>query len=207
MGNYLSVAEFESYELGVASDLSNTAVEKYIGIAENLVNGYILRPKGLHNQTITAEKHEFNTKSTRVYPYVTPVTSVASYVVRIAANNTWTYGLGGVYINNDEGFVEATEVSGVSQQISSLLLQNSLYKAITELTYTAGYTTIPEDIKSATALQVNDLISQRHWAAQGLQAVKNAKLGAQSLEKSPHLDDINPMAKILLSKYRAISLR
>lgn len=207
MGNYLTIEELESYSLGVSTDLNNTVLEQQILIAEQLVNSYILRPHGLQVQTVYNEKHPWNSRTNRVYPYVKPISAVNSFIIRTASNTTTDISVSTLFINNDEGFIEAPEITGITSVSSILLAHSNLSTPMVEITYLAGYATIPSDIKFATALQVADLLADRNWAAQGLAGIKSGKLGAQSLERNTNLDGVCQKAKILLNKYRIISIR
>lgn len=209
---YLTPAEWQAMATGIDfSGLTDPEMEVLIARASRLVNSYV--GQSLLLTEYENEQHPWrNTR--RVYLYNWPVTEVTAVRIRIGAETTATLQASEIYTNNTGHYIEASTLAlafGVTPAIISL----GLYEPEVEVDYSAGYETIPDDVKDATAIIASSLYLSKILFEEGTAGVVSYTIGSYQVSfgtkqlggVAGYANYVPDIAKELLADYKHISLR
>lgn len=136
---YLTPAFFAATQSGLASFMTSLGTRETAALlarAEQRVDRFCRVP-GFQPLTQTNESHEWNSRSRRFYfdSWPNPCTAVTALSMQIGTDNN-ALDLTELYINNDEGFIEITELASL---VGPALVIWGLGLAEILATYTASY--------------------------------------------------------------------
>jgi hypothetical protein len=212
---YLSAEEFRDYQLGdltdtSGSELSDSALDSFIGTASRLVDAYV----GYSFQyRQTTERHVWNQKSRRVYPREKPIVAVSAFKVYVSNQQNAAFTVNDVYVNPDRGYVEITSLANVTYSLFPAIVALGLVEPVAEITYTHGYQYTPTDVRDAVALTAVDMIARDSLAKQGLNGLSRLRVGEMEMYSdapaggSSSVLQVPSAACTILDKYRFISVR
>lgn len=213
---YITAAELREYELGALSlpdgtDSSDGRLEKLIGVASRMVDGYCgfsFRYKS------TVEQHKWNQETRRVFPYSRPIISVASFDVYVSNQQKATFNTSDLYVNTTQNYVEVTSLANVTYSLFPAIVALGLIDPVAVINYTHGYAVTPQEIKDATALIAIDLASRDALYQSGMGQLTRLTVGDTTMERLPQVSPgkqsslaIPPTAAAILDQYIAVSLR
>lgn len=213
---YITAAELREYELGALSlpdgtDSSDGRLEKLIGVASRMVDGYCgfsFRYKS------TVEQHKWNQETRRVFPYSRPIISVTSLEVYVSNQQKATFNTSDLYVNTTQNYVEVTSLANVTYSLFPAIVALGLIDPVAVINYTHGYAVTPQEIKDATALIAIDLASRDALYQSGMGQLTRLTVGDTTMERLPQVAPgkqsalaIPPTAAAILDQYIAVSLR
>jgi len=213
---YVTVAELREYELGAlslpdGSDSSDNRLEKLVGVASRMVDGYCgfsFRYK------TTVEQHKWNQETRRVFPYSRPIIAVNSFEVFVSNQQKATFNLSDLFINTSQNYVEVTSLANVTYSLFPAIVALGLIDPVAKINYTHGYTVTPQEIKDATALIAIDLASRDALYQTGMGQLTRLTVGDTTMERLPQVAPgkqsalaIPPTAAAILDQYIAVSIR
>ena len=203
--NYLSVSEWQAMNSHI--DFGGATAPTLSGVisrASSQIDNILKYT--LPIQTVTAEKAEAIVNSTGdlvLFPQKLNVQSVSSVRIKKGAssmNLTLNDGAGNALydiVNDSVIFAyQQLQLTGQFSMNSFLQLRQNLF--FTEITYDAGYVTIPDDIKQACNLLALDIWNRDISNPSG---VKSLTQGALSMTFGEGESDLVKDAKLLLQKY------
>lgn len=209
---YLTPEEWQAMATGIDfSGLTDPEMEALIARASRLVNAYV--GQSLLLTEYENEQHPWR-HTRRVYLYNWPVTEVTAVRIRIGAETTATLQASEIYTNNTGHYIEASTLAlafGVTPSIISL----GLYEPEVEVDYSAGYETIPDDVKDATAIIASSLFLAKGLFEEGTAGVVSYTIGSYQVSfgtkqlggVAGFANYIPDIAKELLDDYKSISVR
>lgn len=107
-----------------------------------------------------------------------PIISVTSVILTSTPTNTITLDVANIRINEESGYLEYFyDVSWPTLSVCTMDPTASNIIPVATVVYTAGYTTIPEDVKMASSMVVEELYKQEKGDMNTVQAytLKNQK--------------------------------
>lgn len=212
---YITVDEFRSYEIGDLADpdgnaVSDQKIERLIRAAGGLADSYV----GYSFEYVqNTEKHPWNQKNRRVYVRQRPIVSVSEISVHVSAQQSAKFTINDFYINEDRGYVEVTSLAAVTYSLFPAIVALGMIEPVVEITYTHGYTNVPQPVKDAVALITVDLLAKDNLVKQGMGGLSRFRLGNFELygENPNGPSDrslrIPRSAMVLLDQYTGTALR
>lgn len=155
---YLSPKEFRQNAglFGVTlTDAVCNDLLAYLSAASQWIDAYTSR--SFLPDTDLTEQHKFNHETRRINVNCPPVASVSDYRVYVGVNSFVAMQPAGLYINNQENWIELSILT-VSELVASPMMQLGLYEPIVQVTYRSSATLRP-NIKLATGYVAAALIS------------------------------------------------
>lgn len=212
--NYISIDEFNTYAPEVYTSISgtynSTTISGFIQRASAMVDNFL--GYTLPIETITAEKSEgkIDTDGSLVItPRKRPIEDVTA-VSLVKGNDTITLTL----LDGADQKYDIPEpktkfvypnaelsATGVSVVASFYELRRNPFFA--EITYRAGYETIPADIKEATTLYVRELFSKRSNTV-GASEIRQGGITIKYEQRNGSKSDLVSDAESILQPYRRL---
>lgn len=216
---YLTPAEWQLMAMGIDfTSLTNDEIEALIARASRVAESYAgLARNGSWLETeYVNEQHPWNRggNTHRVYLFNQPIVSVDALRIRIGATSSAVIQGTELYTNNTGGYVEISSLAlafGVAPEIISL----GLATPEIEVDYTAGYSTIPEDIKQAVAIIASAMWLNKKLFEEGSAGVVSFTIGSYQVSFGTKTigglagfsNFVPDEAKLLLSSYKRTFLR
>lgn len=213
---YITATEFKDVLLGLSltspTTISDADLDKYIKDASRLADAYANVPG--FGSTEQTEKHEWRPGSRRVYVRKWPVAAVSAIAIRVSASQTFTLSTSDVIVNNTLRYIEIEPLAMALGISPTDIPPGGIVTPLVEITYTAGYATIPDEVKLAVAIIVGALIAQRRLAEEGIAGILSFTIGSYMVTVGRGQDDaagfagyIPNAAKELLNGYRMTTVR
>jgi len=123
------------------------------------------------------EQHDWRRATRRAYLYNRPIISLDEVRLRVGAETTAVIPAEQVYVNNTGGYIEASSLAlafGIAPEIITL----GLSEPQLEVDYTAGYETIPADIKEAVAMIASVLYLSKKLFEEGTAGAVSFTIGS-----------------------------
>lgn len=159
------------------------------------------------------EKQEWRPWSRRAYLRHWPVTSITAAKIWIGANVYATLRVQDFLINNTQHYIELASLASATT-LTPELLTLGISEPVIEVTYKAGYTTIPEEVKLAVVLITAATIAQMRLIQEGVAGVRSFVIGTYSVtigrgdgEPAGFACPIPEAARQILQFYRSTPLR
>jgi hypothetical protein len=180
---YLTVPEFREYELGDlslpdGSDVSDQKIRSMAKIASSMVDSYVGYSFD-HRRSV--ERHKWDQHTRRIYPRHKGIISVEAVRIYVSAQQSASFTVNDIFINDDRGYVEITSLANVTYSLFPAIVALGMIEPVAEITYTHGRVNIPQDIKDATALIMVDLLAKDNVAKQGLQGISRLRVGEMEI--------------------------
>jgi hypothetical protein len=213
---YILPSDLREYELGSltmpdGTDSTDGRLERLIGIASTMVDGYCGFSFEYRQST---EHHMWSQETRRIYPYSRPIVSVSSLEVFVSNQQKATFNLSDFYINSTQNYVEVTSLANVTYSLFPAIVALGLIQPVALITYTHGYQNTPQPIKDATALIAIDLAARDALYQSGMGQLTKLTVGDTTMERLPQSVPgkqsslaIPPTAAAILDQYVAVSLR
>jgi len=177
---YLTPAEWADMAQGIDfSDLTDPEMEAIIERASLLAESAASLPMGgswLETDYVN-EQHPWRHNSRRVYLYNWPVTDVTEVRLRVGASTSAAIQGTEIYTNNSGRYIEISALAlafGIAPAIVSL----GLAEPEVEVDYTAGYATIPDDLKTAVAIIASAQLVNKQAFEEGTAGVASFTIGS-----------------------------
>ena len=179
---YLTPSEWQAMATGIDfTDFEDADLEALIARASVLAETEANLPRtGSFLETeYENEQHSWRPASRSVYLYNWPVVSVEEMRLRVTPTTTVDIPTTEVYINNTRHYIEVSYLAvltgfGIAPELANL----GLMEPTIEVDYTAGYATIPQDIKEAVAMIASMLLLSNKLFAEGTVGVVAFAIGS-----------------------------
>jgi len=210
---YCDITDLENFLLLDIDSSFNTQINDWIAAAEKQVNNYLgyTTASGIMREVITDEKaisHVDADSNLMIFPRKTPIISVEGIDLVKGTSTislTLTDSDGDTRYNiptsADYILYPEAEFSLSSTSIITSFTELRGTKFFTQLDYTAGYTTIPADIRQATVNLVADII-MRHANKEGLESIRQGGISKSWFQRNEGKSDFYQDAITLLKPYR-----
>lgn len=214
---YISAAEFRDYDLTDLTDLDGSAftddqLDRHIATARRLLDAELNGLSFDLRQDI--ERHRWRGDTRRIYPYQRPLVSADALTLYIGVTQKAVIQASQLFVNWSASYIEVTDLATATYALFPAIASLGLVEPVAELTYTHGYSVIPQDVKDANALTAAEVLAERALNKQGFGGLNQAKIGGYSISRRvtgqsgeiPGLV-VPSAAKKLVSHYNVISLR
>jgi hypothetical protein len=211
---YITVDQFREYEMGVltnpdGSTMGDRKLERFLRVSSGLVDAYTQQSFQLRQDT---EKHKWNQATRRVYPYRRPINSLVSMTVYVSAQQSAAFTVNDIYVNKDRNYFEVTSLANVTYSLFPVMVNLGLIEPVAVLTYTSGYSEVPDDVKDATAIIAAHLIAEDSLDKQGMGAMSELTVGSMTMkrhmpEPGVRFDGIPGTAAAILDQYVGVNVR
>mgnify|MGYP006278303885 CR=1 FL=1 len=218
--NYITVDELKTTYAPMLdySGLSDTTISGMIGSASAWVDSYTNATKGWGRETITDEEYASGTSvhtdadGNLVIPLIkrplTSVNDVTDISIKLGAYRTHlTLQTGGQIVLHSPApgwsiIYPNTWLVATGTLLSNQRLYNlRSFNYFIWLSYTAGYTTVPDDIKYATALATQNIIAKRYNPAGANRLSQGSMSTEYSTSNKRYENILLAEAKSYLDKY------
>lgn len=123
---------------------------------------------------------EWRPSSRRVYLRHWPVTEIVSAKIWIGANVYAQLRVVDFLINNTQHYIVLASLASATT-LTPELLTLGISEPVIDVTYKAGYTTIPEEVKLAVVLIAASTIAQKQLIEEGVAGVRSFVIGTYSV--------------------------
>lgn len=162
---YITADEFRAVQIGLdLTDIDDSELDLYIQTASRLVDSEC--HGSLFPEYISGEEHEWRPLSRRLYLAKWPVISLDTITVYASPTTTFSLSVNDALVVNKYRYVEIQPLA-MSLGITTDVIAGVLMTPIVRVSYTAGYSVIPDNVKIATAIIVGSRIAQRRVMEEG----------------------------------------
>lgn len=212
--NFTTVAQFRDETVldFVTDDYpSDKNIEKHIKRASRLINRYL--EGGIeyaqHSETVNC-RIDHKTNGLVMQLKHRPIVSVTSVNVTTTPNSTVSLNVEDIRVNKKAGYIEYLYDFSMPHSLRACIqTKNRGIVPVATVSYTAGYTTIPEDITTATILLTEELLMKTFGQEQQITSIKINKDtyrygDSKEVKKAKTMLGINNAEGIvnLIKKYR-----
>ncbi|MCG3203920.1 MAG: hypothetical protein KCHDKBKB_00597 [Elusimicrobia bacterium] len=210
---YCDKTDLENFLLMTIDSSFNTQVNDWIAAAENQANGFMgyTTASGIMNEAIVDEIQDGTVNSDGdliIFPRKSPLNSISSISLIKGTSSitlTLTDSSGSPKYNipthSRSVLYPGYELSITGSSVITSFNDLRAGKFFTKMSYVAGYTTVPADIRLATVNYVADVL-MRHTNKEALAAITQGKVSKRWQERRGGKSDFILDAEDLLQGYR-----
>ncbi len=208
---YITPDEFTSTLQGLSvTGLTTENIDDMIKDASRIAEAVAGGTTWFKEQLVERWEYKLNN---RLYLRKWPIVSIDTLKLFTGATTFQTFATTDAFVNNQGRYVEIASLT-FATELSGSLISLGLMTPTWEVTYTAGYDTIPDDVKLAVGIITGAKIAQFRLAEEGIAGVLSFIIGSYQVTVGRGQSDaagfaglVPSVARDLLNDYRMTNVR